>query len=82
MSIHYAYIFLTLFAWPAGIVLGNLLASFMWVPIQWLGVHLKLKHHSESLHARFDRLEALLDPCPGCGQRRSAGELHQPDSTP
>jgi hypothetical protein len=71
MSIHYAYILLTLFGWPAGIVLGNLLANLFWLPIQYLGLHLKLATHHDALHARLDSIERLLEPCPSCADRRS-----------
>jgi hypothetical protein len=64
-----------LFAWPAGIVVGNLIASFLWLPVQWTGLHLKLAAHHGALHDRFDKLEALLDGCPNCGHRRSEADL-------
>ena len=38
---HFHYLFVTLFGWPAGIVLGNLLASVMWASLfEWrLRIH-------------------------------------------
>lgn len=67
-AMHLKIILLTLFGWPAGIVLGNLLASIAWVPVQWAGVHLRLESH-------LREVRALLDTCPNCGHRRSAPDL-------
>lgn len=53
-------VLLVLFAWPAGIVLGNLLANVCWLPIQWLGLHLKLKQHHDDTHGHLDTQDALL----------------------
>lgn len=64
-----------LFAWPAGIVVGNLIASFLWLPIQYLGLHIKLAAHHGALHDRFDAIERLLEACPNCGHRRSEPDL-------
>jgi hypothetical protein len=64
-----------LFAWPAGIVVGNLIASVFWLPIQYLGLHLKLAAHHDALHDHLDAIEHLLDDCPKCGHRRSASGL-------
>lgn len=74
-------VLVTLFAWPAGILLGNLLANLVWLPVQWLGLHLKLSAHNGSIHARFDELITHLDACPNCGHRRSEADLlpgHEP----
>jgi hypothetical protein len=65
---HLTSILLTLFGWPGGIVLGNLLASIAWLPLQWLGIHLRLESHLRDL-------TLLLDDCPNCGHRRSAPDL-------
>ena len=68
-------ILIILFGWPAGIVLGNLLASVCWLPVQWVGLNLKLATHHSALHTRLDRLEHLLEACPDCGHRRSGADL-------
>lgn len=81
MSIPIGHILLTLFAWPAGILLGNLLANLVWLPIQWAGLHLKLAAHHNRVHERFDDILARLDECPQCGHRRSAADL-QPGQEP
>jgi len=73
---------LTLFRYPDGIVLGNLLASLLWLPLQWLGIHLRLKGHQVELHARFDELKLLLDACPECGHRRSGQDLLRQHDSP
>jgi hypothetical protein len=75
MSHHLCAILVTLFGWPGGILLGNLLANMAWVPLQWLGIHLRIKSAHSGLHARLDGLEALLGDCPACGHRRSAADL-------
>lgn len=69
MSLHPLTGFLlVLFTWPTGIVVGNLIASLMWVPVQWVGVHMRLRAH-------LDELKEMLDPCPHCGNRRSGADL-------
>lgn len=76
MSLHSLTAFLlVLFAWPAGIVVGNLIASVLWLPVQWAGLHLKLAAHHVELHDRLDKIENMLDACPGCGVRRSEARL-------
>lgn len=75
MHIHFAYIIITLFGWPAGILLGNILANLAWLPVQWFGLHLKLASHHGALHARLDEVMARLDACPACGHRRSEDDL-------
>lgn len=65
---HLMSILLTLFGWPGGILLGNLLANFFWMPLQWAGIHLRLESHLRDL-------TALLDDCPNCGHRRSSADL-------
>ena len=57
---HLELIFLTLFAWPAGIVLGNLLASLLWVPIQAFGIQLRLRAHHKEMHARLDSQDTYI----------------------
>lgn len=40
----------TLFAWPAGIVTGNLIASAIWAPLAVIHLdRLAIKHHNEHL---------------------------------
>lgn len=69
MSLHPLTSFLlVLFTWPSGIVVGNLIASLMWVPVQYVGVHLRLQAH-------LDELREMLGPCPHCGNRRSEADL-------
>lgn len=70
---HLHTILLTLFGWPGGILLGNLLANIVWVPLQWAGIRLHLQAHLRSI-------VELLDDCPSCGHRRSAADL-QPGMT-
>jgi hypothetical protein len=42
----------TLFDWPAGIVVGNLLASAMWATPALIHLHRKLdRHHKEHMDA-------------------------------
>ena len=57
---HLTIILYTMFSWPAGIVLGNLMASVLWVPIQWFGVQVKLREHHIAVHARLDDQDAVL----------------------
>ena len=64
-----------LFGWPAGIVVGNLLANLVWLPVQWVGLHLKLAAHHNALHGQLARIEHLLEACPHCGHRRSDPSL-------
>ena len=78
MSIHWHYLLVTLFAWPSGIVLGNLIANVSWLPVQWIGLHMKLQGHHMQVHDKLDGIIARLDACPNCGHRRSAADL-QPD---
>lgn len=75
------HVLVTLFAWPAGILLGNMLANFAWLPVQWFGLHLKLSAHHAAMGARMDAILARLDACPNCGHRRSEDDLlpgHEP----
>ena len=47
-----ASILITLFAWPNGIVVGNLIASILWAAPALLHLHRKLdRHHREHLTA-------------------------------
>lgn len=59
-NVHYQYLLLCLFGWPSGIVLGNLIANLFWMPLQWAGLHLKLRAHSRHMHDRFDKLEEMV----------------------
>jgi len=53
-------VLLVLFSWPGGIVVGNLLANFAWLPVQYLGLHLKMAAHHAALHARLDDQDTAL----------------------
>lgn len=55
-----SHVLFILFAWPSGIILGNLLASFAWLPVQYLGLHIKMAAHHTALHARLDAQDAVL----------------------
>lgn len=68
-------VLVTLLGWPAGILLGNLIANVFWVPVQYAGLHLKLSAHHGAIHERLDAIERLLDECPNCGHPRSATDL-------
>lgn len=49
----FTYILYTLLGWPAGIILGNLLASVVWSSIfEW-----RLRVHHGKLHKRLDAIE-------------------------
>lgn len=76
---HVWLILVVMFAWPAGIVVGNLIANVVWLPVQWLGLHLKLAAHHGAIHDRLDAIVAHLDACPNCGYRRSEGDLQRRD---
>lgn len=65
---HVADVFLTLFRYPDGIVVGNLVASVLWIPVQWLGTHLLLRRHARKVgsmldehHHRLARLQRYHD---------------------
>jgi hypothetical protein len=48
----------TLFRWPAGIVVGNLIASAMWATPALIHLHRKLdRHHKEHMEALKKGLE-------------------------
>jgi hypothetical protein len=79
---HALDVLVTMFGWPAGIVLGNLIANVAWLPLQWLGLTIKLKSHHSALHERLDEIEARLGPCPDCGHRRSAADLLRHHDSP
>lgn len=64
-----------LFAWPAGIVVGNLIANLVWLPVQWVGLHLKLASHHGAIHDHLTAIERALEACPNCGHRRSDASL-------
>lgn len=47
---HYQHFFGTLFSWPNGIVLGNLIASALWATPTLIHLHVKLnRQHKEHL---------------------------------
>ena len=48
------------FDWPNGIVIGNLLASVLWVPVQWFGVKVRLAAHHAEVHARLDDQDSYI----------------------
>ena len=51
---------LTLFIWPSGIVVGNLIASAMWQPQWFLALHHKVnKQHREHLEQADKHHEEL-----------------------
>lgn len=79
---HLTSILLTLFGWPAGIVLGNLIANVFWVPLQWIGLHLKLESLHRPTHDKLDAILARLEPCPNCGHHRSEPDLLRHHGTP
>jgi len=48
------------FDWPSGVVIGNLLASLLWVPVQWLGIHARLAAHRAAMHDRLDEQDKYI----------------------
>lgn len=80
MKHHIFDVLAVLFGWPGGILLGNLLANVFWVPLQWLGLHLKLEALHGPTHEKLDAILARLEPCPNCGHRSSEPDL-QPSMT-
>jgi len=50
----------TIFSWPNGIVVGNLLASVLWVPVGAAGTYLIERHHHKKLHAKLDAIHDHL----------------------
>lgn len=44
------------FHWPDGGVWSNLLASLLWVPVSWAGVHGLLVWHHNKMHAHIEQL--------------------------
>jgi hypothetical protein len=51
-----------LFSWPLGIVVGNLLANCIWVPLQTLHLdQLARKHHRENMKRGYDGSKRELD---------------------
>lgn len=52
----------TLFAWPAGIVTGNLLASAIWAPLAVVHLdQLARKHHKEHMRLARKHHKELMD---------------------
>lgn len=57
----------TLFAWPTGIVTGNLIASAIWAPLAVIHLdRLARKHHREHMHLlrlhhkqQMDKMESM-----------------------
>jgi hypothetical protein len=68
----------TLFAWPAGIVTGNLLASAIWAPLAVVHLdRLARRHHREHLalmHRQHRQHMAALRGGPGDGPGSAAAE--------
>ena len=59
----------TLFAWPAGIVTGNLLASAIWAPLAVVHLdRLARRHHREHLAVLHRHHAAQLAAIQGKGQ--------------
>lgn len=81
MGIHFMHVLSVLFGWPAGIVLGNLIANMSWLPVQWAALHVKLRAHQGAVHDRLDDILSRLEACPNCGHRRSEADL-QPSHEP
>jgi hypothetical protein len=52
-----AAILRTLFAWPGGIVVGNLIASVMWAAPALTHLHIKMNRHHREQGARISELE-------------------------
>lgn len=71
---------LVLFGWPGGILLGNLLANVVWIPIQWTWLHLKLAEQHRHLHARIDGLEEKIDALLGENPQAAARFASHHDS--
>lgn len=77
---HLTLVLYTMFGWPAGIVLGNLMASVLWVPIQWAGIQVKLREHHNAVHARLDAQDGVLAEIRKLAGQR--GDLHPGDDSP
>lgn len=48
------------FDWPNGVVIGNLLASMLWVPVQWFGIHVRLAAHHAEVHKHLDDQDEFI----------------------
>lgn len=60
---HYQHFFTTLFSWPNGIVLGNLIASALWATPTLIHLHTKLnRQHKEHLAAINGDTDAKHSP--------------------
>lgn len=75
MHLNLVGILVTLFGWPAGILLGNLLANVFWMPLQYIALHVRLSVHHGALHDKLDDILVRLDACPACGHSRSDADL-------
>lgn len=80
------------FDWPTGVVIGNLLASLLWVPVQWIGIRIRLAAHHAEVHdrldaqdeymrVRLDAQDAVMDEIRSL-LRRSQPDLLPPDASP
>lgn len=75
MHLNLLGILVTLFGWPGGILLGNLLANVFWLPLQYTALHMRLAVHHGALREGMDLILSRLDACPECGHRRSDVDL-------
>ena len=49
MGAEIARVFKTMFDWPYGIVVGNLIASIMWAAPAFIHLHIRLRRHERKL---------------------------------
>lgn len=78
------YILVTLFSWPGGIVLGNVLANLFWMPLQWLWLRFKLAAHHGAIHERLDSQDTVLAAIAGhlgIELASSGSDLHPGDDS-
>lgn len=62
-------VIVTMFSWPAGIVVGNLIASLIWAAPALLHLHRKLNRHHAELKGSHEEMKNWH--CHGC---RCGGE--------
>lgn len=58
------HILYQLFYWPGGIVVGNLIASFLWATPTFIHMHRKLNRHEAltlHLHKKVNELHRKVD---------------------
>lgn len=51
---HIGHVLWQLFYWPAGIVLGNLIASFLWEPMSQIMHSIRMHKHRNDIKAHID----------------------------